>query len=239
MDGWIKLHRKILEWEWYTDNPTKILFIHLLLTCSNQSRVWKGIELKAGEIITSISKLKNETCLTTKQLRRSLKKLEKTLEMGKQTTNKYTKITLLNYADYNSLGEPKGQAEGQTKGKQRANKKVHNNVLIELEKKKELLIYKEKEYKEKEKELFPDKNTFEIFWHVYDKKVGKAKSERLWNNLKKDEQAKAIDHAKYYIKSQPDKQYRKNPETYIRGKAFNDEIINQADTDGFVSCPEY
>ncbi len=29
-DGFIKLHRKIIDWEWYDDINTKTLFIHIL-----------------------------------------------------------------------------------------------------------------------------------------------------------------------------------------------------------------
>ena len=32
--GFIKLHRKILKWEWYDEPNTMRLFIHLLLTAS-------------------------------------------------------------------------------------------------------------------------------------------------------------------------------------------------------------
>ena len=32
MSGWIKLHRKITEWEWYSDANTFRVFMHLLLT---------------------------------------------------------------------------------------------------------------------------------------------------------------------------------------------------------------
>ena len=30
-EGFIKLYRKMLEWGWYDDGPTKDVFIHLLL----------------------------------------------------------------------------------------------------------------------------------------------------------------------------------------------------------------
>ena len=31
MSGWIKIHRKITEWEWYDDVNTFRLFMHLIL----------------------------------------------------------------------------------------------------------------------------------------------------------------------------------------------------------------
>lgn len=72
---------------------------------------------------------------------------------------------------------------------------------------------------------------FEIFWDLYDKKVGgKVKIESLWENLTDNERSIAIEHIPSYKNSQPNKQYRKNPETYLRNKSFNDEIINSNGT---------
>ena len=31
-NGYIKLYRSLLDWEWYDDTVTKCLFLHLLLT---------------------------------------------------------------------------------------------------------------------------------------------------------------------------------------------------------------
>ena len=40
--GWIKIHRKIIKWEWYQDLPTKSLFFHLLLTANIEDKKWQG-----------------------------------------------------------------------------------------------------------------------------------------------------------------------------------------------------
>jgi len=57
--------------------------------------------------------------------------------------------------------------------------------------------------------------SFETWWDLYDKKVGsKTKLQNKWNKLTDDQRTKAIDHTKEYIIAQPDKQYRKNPDTY-------------------------
>ena len=67
---------------------------------------------------------------------------------------------------------------------------------------------------------------FNEWWDLYDKKVGdKIKLEKKWNNLSDNERQKAIDHTTLYKLSQYDKKYRKNPETYLNNKSFNDEII--------------
>ena len=69
--------------------------------------------------------------------------------------------------------------------------------------------------------------SFGEWWDLYDKKVGdKTKLEKKWNNLNNEERSKSIAHTILYKKSQPDKKYRKNPETYLNNKSFNDEIIS-------------
>lgn len=80
---------------------------------------------------------------------------------------------------------------------------------------------KRKEIKEKEINIaFPD------FWDLYDKKVGeKEKIQKKWDALTDDERTKAIEHIPLYKEAQPDKQYRKDPATYLNNKSFNDEII--------------
>ncbi|WP_304409718.1 hypothetical protein [Faecalibaculum rodentium] len=98
--GWIKLHRKLTEWEWYTDVPTKTLFIHLLLTANSKPGKWRGIDVPAGAKITSREKLSKETGLSQQQIRTALNKLESTNEVTKSTTATYTLIKLTNYEKY-------------------------------------------------------------------------------------------------------------------------------------------
>ena len=100
MDGWIKIHRKITDWEWYTDVNTTRLFIHLLLTASNKERQWKGKTLQPGVIITTRTDLARETNLSEQQVRTALDKLCSTGEINRQATNKFTIITICNYESY-------------------------------------------------------------------------------------------------------------------------------------------
>lgn len=67
---------------------------------------------------------------------------------------------------------------------------------------------------------------FTIFWNLYDKGRGKKeKIEILWAKLTNEERVLAIEHIPKYKASQPDKQFRKDPATYLNNKSFNDEII--------------
>ena len=67
---------------------------------------------------------------------------------------------------------------------------------------------------------------FEWFWNEYDKKVGdKQKLKKKWNKLTDEERQNAMNYIDLYKQSVPDKQFRKNPETFINNKSWNDEII--------------
>ena len=75
--------------------------------------------------------------------------------------------------------------------------------------------------------------TFEEFWNDYDKKVGsKEKLRKKWENLSNANKLKINEHMPLYKKSQPDKKYRKNPETYLNNESWNDEIIVSNNTKG-------
>jgi len=69
---------------------------------------------------------------------------------------------------------------------------------------------------------------FEIFWNEYDKKIGdKKKLKAKWNKLTDEERQDAMNYLDLYKQSAPDKQFRKNPETFLNNKSWNDEIINR------------
>ena len=70
------------------------------------------------------------------------------------------------------------------------------------------------------------KEQFDIWWDLYDKKVGKEKALRKWLSLKDEDRQKCIDVAPRYVEAKPDKRYRKDPLTYLNGSGWNDEIID-------------
>lgn len=130
MDGWIKIHRKLLDWEWYDDGNAVRVFLHLLLTANFEPKKWHGITIERGQLATSVVNLASQVHLTSKQIRIVLEKLKNTNEIDIQTTNKYTLITICKYADYQTqeatIGQTNGNQmanEGQTNGNQRATTK--------------------------------------------------------------------------------------------------------------------
>lgn len=66
---------------------------------------------------------------------------------------------------------------------------------------------------------------FDTWWDLYDKKVGRENCAKKWRKLTTKEKEACIAATPTYVASTPDKQFRKNPLSYLNQKAWNDEII--------------
>lgn len=96
-NGWIKLNRQVLDWEWYQDNNTFKLFIHCLLKANHVGKKWRGIFIERGQFVSSYDILSNETSLSYQQVRTSLSKLKSTGELTVKSTSKYSLISVNKY----------------------------------------------------------------------------------------------------------------------------------------------
>jgi len=95
-EGFIKLYRKLSEWEWYRDTNVMALFIHILLLANWEDKQWQGKTIQRGSFITSNEHLALESGLSIQETRTVIDKLVGTGEINKKTTNKYTLITVNN-----------------------------------------------------------------------------------------------------------------------------------------------
>ena len=70
------------------------------------------------------------------------------------------------------------------------------------------------------------KYSFGEFWDLYDKKRGdKGKIERKWMKLSEREREAIMKYIPLYKEAQPDKKFRKDPDTFLNNKSWNDELI--------------
>src|SRR6056297_184627 len=129
MEGWIKLHRKFSEWEWYDNSQMVHLFIHLLLNVNHADGNWRGINVRRGQMITGLKSLSLATGISIQTLRSCLKKLEKTGEINKQTNNQFSIITVCKYDDYNGVSEATNKQPNKrtTNDQQATNKQLTTN----------------------------------------------------------------------------------------------------------------
>ena len=119
----IKIYRRMLKWEWYTDVNTKVLFLHCLLKANWKDGSWHGVPYKRGQFITSLPTLADETGLTIKQVRTALSHLKRTGEVADKTYSKFRIITVLSYDSFQATGRQKGRqgaGRGQARGRQGA-----------------------------------------------------------------------------------------------------------------------
>lgn len=120
-NGWIKIYRILADWEWYTDSHMVHLYIHLLISANSRDKRWRGIEVKRGQLVTSLDKLHAQTGISVRSLRTCLERLESTGEIEQKTTNAYRLITICKYGIYQAREEENDKlptSERQTSDKQ-------------------------------------------------------------------------------------------------------------------------
>lgn len=70
---------------------------------------------------------------------------------------------------------------------------------------------------------------FEEFWNLYDKKVGRPKSEKKWKKLKPEEREAIMAFIPKYKQAEPNKKFRQNPQTFFNNRTWEDEIVMSAE----------
>lgn len=138
MIGWVKLHRKIVDWEWYDDHSTTRLFVHLLLTVGHEAKTYQGVEVPAGSRVCGRKKLSLETGLSEQTIRTSLKKLQESSQINQVSSRKHSIITVANWSDYqNSNQEVTSQATTKQPAQQPVNQPHLKNIRKQEGKKEE------------------------------------------------------------------------------------------------------
>ena len=99
-EGWIKLYRKLVSWEWYTDSSVKCLWLHLLLMANIEPTSYRGKVIPRGSLATTEQKLSYETGLSRQQIRTAMNKLISTNEIAKTSNKEYTVISVKKYNEY-------------------------------------------------------------------------------------------------------------------------------------------
>ena len=143
MGSYIKLDRKLLNWEWSDDPNTLALWIHILLQANWEERSWHGQIFERGTFPTSVAKLSEETGLTIKQTRTCLEHLKATNEVAIKATNRGTKIIVNKWEEYQCSDGQSGELKGKQTSNQTANKgQTKGNPLRKKERKEIKEIYK-------------------------------------------------------------------------------------------------
>lgn len=158
MNGFIKLHRKMIEWGWYSDCVVKDVFLHILMTANYTDGSYRGYEIKAGDAIIGRKRMSQDLGFSEQQIRTAIKKLESTGEITLKSTNKFTIATVENWAFY-QCDEELATSEQPTNNQQLTNNQPTSNQQVTTSKKYNKVINKEIK-NNKEKEIYKEKESY-------------------------------------------------------------------------------
>jgi len=100
MSGWVKVHRKIIDWEWFKDDKAFKVFMYLIMMATHKTTKFRGIELKAGDLVTGRKKIAADCGITEQSVRTALEHLKSTKDITIETTNRFSIISVCNYETY-------------------------------------------------------------------------------------------------------------------------------------------
>jgi len=219
--GYIKIHRKLIKWEWFTDQKTFSVFMYLLLSANHADGAWQGNVVKRGQLITGRKSIAKATGLTERQVRTSLANLEKTGETTSKSTNRFTVVTICNYNKY--------QIKENKNDQQTANKRPTSDQQTTTNK------------NEKKKEEVNPSTDFDKFYSAYPVKKGKDAAKKAFAKMNGTKPNIEIllqileKHKKSPDWTKDGGQFIPHPATWLNKKRWEDEVTtkNKANTDAF------
>ena len=105
MEGWVKLHRIIAEWEWWDDLNTFRLFATCLIYANHKDKKYRGKVIPRGSFLTGWEDLAAKSGLSVRSTRTSFNKLKSTGELTRKATSKGSLVTVVKYSDFQERQE--------------------------------------------------------------------------------------------------------------------------------------
>lgn len=172
-----------------------------------------------------------EFAMTVMELKESeraewLLSLVKSLSYADPTLNEYG-ANLLNEVEAYRKAERERKEQYKPKGDTRKDTERHGKTTIPES---DTTVSKTDRTEQTEQKVLKKKEDGELFesiWKLYGKKGNRKTSITKWSKLPKETQDLIFKKVPAYIESTPDKQYRKNFETYLNQESWNDEIIKK------------
>lgn len=208
-NGWVKIYRKITNDPMYfSETFTRMqAWIDMILLANYSEGFFyirgNKVTVNRGQIGYSQESLSKRWKWSRGKVKRFLKQLENDGKIVQQKSNVITLISIVNYDAYQSDGTTDSTTDGRQTDINKKNNNKKNNIYSSND------VY-----------------SFENFWDDYDKKIGnKEKLSRLWDRLPDADKLKIKAYIPRYKAAKPDKQFRKNPQTFLNNKGWEDETI--------------
>lgn len=174
MQGWIKLHRRLLDWRWIKNPNVLSVFIQLLLRVNFEKGYFESIEISRGSLVTSLETLANSTNLSLQQVRTALSKLKSTGEITTESTNKFTVITIVKFDTYQDEYTENNKQINKQSNNQITNEQQTNNKQITTIKEEQ--EFKNERMKEFNLNYMPVAENFEKSKYYFEGKIIKLNS---------------------------------------------------------------
>lgn len=143
--GFILLHRNIDDWEYRKDVNTFSVWLRLLTMANYTDKRWKNIIIKRGQCVTSLSGLASDCGISIQKVRTALANIQKSGNITRKTTNKYSIITICNYDSY----QPISYNANKQNNNQSTSKPTTTNKIIKKEINNNIVNYSNSDESEK------------------------------------------------------------------------------------------
>lgn len=210
--GWVKLHRRFLDWEWYDDPNTLRVFLHCLLKANHKDKKYRGDLIKRSTFVTSLEVLSFELNLSIQKIRTALHKLEKTGEINRITNRKGTVISICNYDSY----QKEDQENNKQNNTQVTDEQHTSNIQVTTTK------------NENNEKILKNENiyTFLQFWEDYDKRVGVRETQDAYLLISDEDKLLIKQFIPIYKAYQPNNRWRKSPVKFLASEIWKEDWKN-------------
>ncbi len=174
-EGFIRIYRSFLNWQWYSSYKEKDLYLHCILNANYQDKMYKGNLIKRGTFVTTYGKLQSVLGFSKQNVRTALSNLELTHHLTHTSSAKGLVITVVDYDKYYPLTQ-------EVTRKVTHNQHITNNNTNKVNKVNNVVVSDDTPTTTT---IFDD--DFARFWKVYQKKGSKKDTYEVWKAHEFDE----------------------------------------------------
>lgn len=98
--GYIRIHRSLLDWEWFTSGSVLRVWMYLLIKANWKDGRFRGEKIPRGSLITSYTRIAEGTGLSRPSVVRAIAKLKETGEIKVRNKHRYSHIFITRYEEY-------------------------------------------------------------------------------------------------------------------------------------------
>jgi hypothetical protein len=102
-NGFIQLHRALLEWEWWSKPITLKVFLYCLLKANHKDKNYQGKLIKRGSFLTGRELIAKDCNVSVQQIRTALNHLKSTNELTIKSSGQGTVIQVVKYCNYQGV----------------------------------------------------------------------------------------------------------------------------------------